>query len=67
MADTEITLESLRAIAQLAGLEISDERLEALLPQMQRTAASMSALDEVLDLEGVEPAVTFISGRAGEG
>ena len=34
---------------------------------MQRTAASMSALDEVLDLEGVEPAVTFISGRAGEG
>ena len=64
MADTEITLDSLRAMAQLAGLEISDGRLEALLPQIQRTSASMNALDEVLDLEGVEPAVTF---QAGEG
>ena len=67
MADTEITLESLRAMARLAGLEIIDERLEALLPQIQRTAASMHALDEALDLEGVEPAVTFTSRQAGEG
>ena len=67
MADTEITLESLRAMARLAGLEISDARLEALLPQIQRTAASMNALVEVLDLEGVEPAITFVSGQAGEG
>ena len=67
MSNTEITLESLRAMARLAGLEISDERLEALLPQIQRTSVSMNALDEVLDLEGVEPAVTFVSGQAGEG
>ena len=69
MADTEITLDSLRAMARLAGLKISDKRLEALLPQMQRTTASMNALDAVLDLEGVEPAVTFVSvsGQAGEG
>ena len=67
MTDTEITLESLRAMARLAGLEISDERLAILLPQIQRTAASMNALDEVLDLEGVEPALTFVAVQAGEG
>ena len=66
MPDTEITLDSLRAMARLAGLEISDERLEALLPQIQRTSASMNDLDELLDLDGVEPAVTFVSGQAGE-
>ncbi len=64
MADTEITLESLRATARLAGLEISDERLEALRPQIQSSSASMNALDEVLDLEGVEPAVTFEAGQS---
>ena len=53
-------------MARLAGLEISDERLEALLPQIQRTSASMNELDELLDLDGVEPAVTFVSGQAGE-
>ncbi len=66
MPDTEITLDSLRAMARLAGLEISDERLEGLLPQIQRSAASMNALDELLDLDGVEPAVTFVSGKAAE-
>ena len=66
MPDTEITLDSLRAMARLVGLEISDERLEALLPQIQRSAASMNALDELLDLDGVEPAVTFVSGQAAE-
>ena len=50
-------------MARLAGLEISDERLEALLPQIQRSAASMNALDELLNLDGVEPAVTFKAGE----
>ena len=59
MPDTEITLDSLKAMARLAGLDISDERLKALLPQVQSTTASMNALDAALDLDGVEPAVTF--------
>ena len=62
MADTEVTLQSLRAMAQLAGLEISDQRLETLLPLIQRTSAATNALDEVLDLDGVEPAITFEAG-----
>ena len=48
LADTEVTLQSLRAMAQLAGLEISDQRLETLLPQFQTTSAAINALDEVL-------------------
>ncbi len=66
LPDTDITLDSLRAMARLAGLDIGDERLEVLLPQIQRSAASMDELDEALDLEGVEPAVTFGSGQAAE-
>jgi len=67
LADTEVTLQSLRAMAQLAGLEISDQRLETLLPLIQRTSAATNALDEVLDLDGVEPAITFEAGRGDAG
>ena len=54
-------------MAQLAGLEISDQRLETLLPLIQRTSAANNALDEVLDLDGVEPAITFEAGAADAG
>ena len=67
MAETEVTLQSLRAMAQLAGLEISDRRLETLLPLIQRTSAAINALDEALDLDGVEPAITFEAGRGDAG
>ena len=49
-------------MAQLAGLEISDQRLEALLPLIQKTSAAANALDEVMDLDGVEPAIAFEAG-----
>ncbi len=67
MADTEVTLQSLRAMAQLAGLEISDQRLQKLLPLIQTTSAAANALDEVLDLDGVEPAITFEAGAGDAG
>ncbi len=67
MADTEVTLQSLRAMAQLAGLEISDQRLETLLPLIQKASAATNDLDEVLDLDGVEPAITFEAGRGDAG
>ena len=50
-------------MAQLAGLEISDQRLETLLPLIQKTSAAANALDEVMDLDGVEPAIAFEAGR----
>ncbi len=54
-------------MAQLAGLEISDRRLETLLPLIQGTSAAINALDEALDLDGVEPAITFEAGRGDAG
>ncbi len=54
-------------MAHLAGLEISDQRLEMLLPQIQTTSDATNALDEVLDLDGVEPAITFEAGRGDAG
>ncbi len=54
-------------MAQLAGLEISDRRLETLLPLIQKTSAAANALDEVMDLDGVEPAITVEAGRGDSG
>ena len=54
-------------MAQLAGLEISDQRLETLLPLIQKTSAAANALDEVMDLDGVEPAITFEAGAGDAG
>ena len=58
MTKRQVTKESLRAMASLSGLELSDERLEDLLPQAQQMVEGMAGLD-VLDLESVEPAIVF--------
>ena len=57
----QVTKEALKALASLSGLELSDERLDQLLPQVQRNAEAIASLDDV-DLEGVEPAVIFQAG-----
>ena len=49
-------------MAALAGLELSDERLEELLPQARKAAEDAASLDG-LDLEAIEPAVVFRAGR----
>ena len=67
MPDSKVTLQSLRAMAQLAGLEISDQRLQTMLPLIQKTSADTNALDEALDLNGVEPAIAFEAGRGDAG
>lgn len=61
MAGPRLTKETLTALAVLAGLELTDERLDELLPQVQRNIDAMASLDE-LDLENVEPAVIFQAG-----
>ena len=58
MERSRISKDALRAMASLSGLELSDERLEELLPVVQRSADMAARLDE-LDLEGVEPAIIF--------
>ncbi len=63
MAGPRISRETLRALADMAGLRISDEKLDELLPQVQRTLNSMAELD-ALDLKDVEPAVVFLPRRS---
>lgn len=58
MTSSLVSKESIRALANLVGLNISDDRIEELLPHMQRLSESKNQLDG-LDLEGVEPALVF--------
>ena len=58
MAKPQITREALRAMARMSGLELSEERLEVLLPEVQRVVEAMEELD-VQDFEHIEPAVVF--------
>ena len=58
MANPSITKETLIALAAAAGLELGDDKLDELLPQVAQAMESLGAV-ESLDLSGIEPAVTF--------
>ena len=62
MPEPKLTKKSLKVLADLAGLQLSEERLELLLPQMQ-TAMEARAKLRSLDLEGIEPDVVFSPER----
>ena len=61
MAEPRMSKESLKALAILAGLEFSDERLEELLPHLRRALEASAALNR-LDLKDAGPAVVFLPG-----
>ena len=58
MAEPQVSMESLKALAALAGLELSDERLEELAPHVRRAVEARARLER-LDLKHVRPAVVF--------
>ncbi len=58
MTNPQISKETLKAMASISGLNFSDDTLEELLPQIQQAAEALSGLD-VLNLDEVEPAITF--------
>ena len=58
MTNPQISKEALKAMASMSGLNFSDDTLEELLPQIQQAAEALSGLD-VLNLDEVEPAITF--------
>ena len=58
MAAPQVTPESVQALARLIGLELSEETIDELLPQLRRGSDGVVGLDE-LKLEGAEPAVSF--------
>ena len=45
-------------MAAASGLELTDQQLDELLPQVQRSVEGIKGL-EALDLQDVEPAVSF--------
>lgn len=58
MAEQSITADSVRAMAELVGLKLTDERVAELLPQLQKTAA-LAEENRSLDLTDIEPDFRF--------
>ncbi len=62
MVKRVITIETLRALASTSGLELTNEQLDDLLPQVQRSVNELDGLD-ILDLQDIEPAIHFRADR----
>ena len=58
MAAPQVTLESVQGLARLIGLDLSDDKVNELLPLLRRGSDGVVGLD-ALKLEGVEPALSF--------
>ncbi|MDA1349515.1 MAG: DUF4089 domain-containing protein [Chloroflexi bacterium] len=58
MAEQSMTEDSVRAMAALVGLKLTDKRVAELLPQLQKSAA-LAKENRSLDLTGVEPDFKF--------
>ena len=58
MGKHRLTKESLKSLAGLAGLELSEKHIDHLLPQMQASIEAQERLRS-LDLEGIEPDLIF--------
>ena len=58
MREPRITKDTLRAMAAASGLDLTDQQLDDLLPQVQRSVEGIERL-EALELQDVEPAVSF--------
>ena len=56
--ESRLSTEALRQLAQLAGVEFTDARLERVLPRVERYLEEIGRLDNI-DLSEVEPAVRF--------
>ena len=62
MGKPRVTKDTIRAMAALVGLEVSENKLEELLPQVRRMVDGMAGV-ECLSLQDVEPAITFQTDR----
>ena len=55
---SDVTKDSLKALAEMAGIEFDDPTLDEILPQIRAARASIEGLDS-LDLTDVEPSIIF--------
>jgi hypothetical protein len=58
----EITLNRLRTMAEQAGLKLSDEQLQGLLPGVNRSRKQVSELRELIS-DSLEPASNFCPAK----
>jgi Asp-tRNA(Asn)/Glu-tRNA(Gln) amidotransferase C subunit len=61
-----ITLAQLRTMAKQAGLKLSDEELEQLVPGVNRSRKQLSELRELVT-DNLEPAGTFVVAKTAKG
>jgi len=61
-----ITLAQLRTMAKQAGLKLSDEELEQLVPGVNRSRKQLSELRELVT-DNLEPAGTFVVAKTEKG
>ena len=59
MSQPKVTIEALRTLAEMQGLDIGDDALDELLPVVQRTSEAFAALD-ALNPDQAEPTNIFI-------
>ena len=59
----KITLEILRTVAERAGLRLSDDELQLLLPGVNRARQQVAELREIIERAG-EPAGAFNAANA---
>lgn len=62
----ELSPDQVRALARSAGLELGEADLAAITPQLNQLRHGVASLSE-LNLQDVEPAVTFDALRAAAG
>jgi len=63
MTNGQIILDELRNMARQAGLKLSDDELQRLLPGINRSRKQVAELRAIVSLE-TEPAVSFKRPRA---
>ena len=62
MGRKRLSPEALSELASAAGVELPEERLERIVPRVERLFEEISHLDEV-DVSGVEPAYNLPPGQ----
>jgi Ca2+-binding EF-hand superfamily protein len=60
--EQEITLDNLRTMAERAGLKLSDDELQRLLPGVNRSKQQAQELRELITATD-EPAIVFDAGK----
>ena len=62
MENEKITPEKLRVLAELAGIKLTEDRIQELLPHVNELQSKIRSMDD-LDLEDIEPITRFMADQ----